>query len=71
MLSGFCLLSKKSTPLYLLNIQYQAGWKVYQPKLDEKAYTLILHYILSFEATSYKHVSGTTTSSFISYVVLH
>ena len=45
--------------------------EMYQSKLDEKAYSHILHCILNSGGTSYDHLSVTTNSYFISYVVLH
>ena len=38
----------------------------YQPKLNEK-YTLVLHFIPSFEGTPYKGLYDTATSFIISY----
>ena len=54
MLNGFCPISKKSLPL-ALNGKYQTRWK--RPKLH-KTYTPVLHFISSFQCTSYKKFLG-------------
>ena len=62
MLNRFCSLSKKkSTPPVLK--QTMSRWMECQPKTDEKC-TTFLHYISSFEGTSYKNLLYNTNSFF-------
>ena len=49
-LNRYCPVSKNSTPP-VFNRQCRAGWK--QPNINKK-YTHILHFISSFQGTSYK-----------------